>query len=97
MRVRKTSQADADITAAILYLREKNPEAAPALVIALKQTLKRIGKFPELFPTQWRSGRAELADVRCAVIRRFGYLMFYRVKSGEILVLRVIHAAQNEP
>jgi len=96
-RLRKTSLADADVTAAILHLREKNPQAAMAFVSAFEQTLARIREFPELFPIQWRSSRPELANVRCAVVRRFGYLVFYRNESDAILILRVMHGSQNEP
>jgi plasmid stabilization system protein ParE len=96
-RLRKTSLADADITAAILHLREKNPLVAMVFVDALEQTLARIREFPELFPMRWRSARPELANVRCAVVRRFGYLIFYRVEADAILILRVMHGSRNEP
>lgn len=68
-----------------------------AFVGALEQTMARIREFPELFPIQWRSVRVELAKVRCAVVRRFGYLVFYRVEADAILILRVMHGSQNEP
>jgi plasmid stabilization system protein ParE len=97
MRVRKTSQADADITQAIEYLRERNPEAACAFCLALEEVVRRISQFPEWFPRQRRSSRPELVDVRFAVIRRFGYLVFYRAEADGVRILRVIHGSRNEP
>ncbi len=97
MRVRKTSQADYGITSAIKYLREHNPDAARAFCLALESTLQRIAQFPEWFPLQRRSKRPELVDVRFAVVRRFGYLIFYRIERETVVILRVIHGSRNEP
>ena len=69
MRVRKTSRADSDITAAITYLRERNPDAAWAFCLALEDTLRRIAQFPEWSPLQRRSQRPELADVRFRLVK----------------------------
>ena len=97
MRVRKTLRAETGITAAIMYLRERNPDAAWAFCLALEETIQRIAQFPRWFPLQRRSQRPELADVRFAVIRRFGYLIFFRIERDTVVILRVIHGSRNEP
>ena len=96
-RVRQSSHAEADIVAAIKYLRQKSPEAAIGFVTALELAIKRIARFPELAPMQWRSKRSELVNARCSVIRRFGYLIYYNNAVDSVLILRIVHGSQNEP
>lgn len=97
MRIRKTSGAERGITDAIVYLSERNPDAALAFCDALEAAFQRIARNPEWFPRQRRSARPELADVRFAVIRRFGYLIFFTIQRDAVVILRVFHGSRNEP
>jgi plasmid stabilization system protein ParE len=97
MPVRKTSRAEADIAGAITYLAKRNPQAAMAFVSDFERLVDTVARFPELFTRQRRSTRPEWRDVRMAVLRRFGYLVFYTFERDTVVIRRVIHAARNQP
>ena len=56
-----------------------------------------ITKFPEWFPKQRRTANPKYRDLRLAVVRPFGYLIFYKVEAGAVTILRVQHGSMNEP
>ena len=95
--LKKVSQAEADIAAAISYLSERNPQAGWRFSIELDEVLDRITEFPEWFPRQRRTENPEYRDVRFAVVRPFGYLVFYKCESNTVTILRVLHGSMNEP
>jgi plasmid stabilization system protein ParE len=95
--VNKTSQAEADIAGAIIYLLEQNPVAAERFVSDLQNMVRTLARFPELYPRQRRSSKPEWQDVRMAVLRRFGHLVFYTYEDNIVIIRRVIHGARNEP
>jgi plasmid stabilization system protein ParE len=95
--VHKTSQAEADITSAIIYLLERNPGAAERFVLDFRALARRLGDFPELYPLQRRSSKAEWQKVRMAVLRRFGHIVFYTYENNTVTIRRIIHGARNEP
>ncbi len=95
--VHKTSRADADIAGAILWLLDKNPDAANKFIDDLETLAVRLSQFPEIYPRQRRSTKPEWQNVRMAVMRRFNYLVFYTYKDNVIVIRRVIHSARNEP
>jgi plasmid stabilization system protein ParE len=95
--VHKTSRAEADIAHAIAYLLERNPGAAERFVDDLQALTRRLEQFPELYPLQRRSSKPEWQNVRMAVLRRFGYIVFYTCEANRVILRRIIHAAQNEP
>lgn len=50
--------------------------------------LERISQRPESYAVALR-------DARRALVRRFPYSIYYRVRTGEIRVLAVIHQSRN--
>lgn len=95
--VHKTSPAEADIADCIGYLLERNPVAAERFVAELQTLSRRLAEFPEWYPRQRRSQRPEWQEVRMAVLRRFGHLVFYTFDGNTVVIRRVIHAARNLP
>jgi plasmid stabilization system protein ParE len=95
--LKKVSQAETDIAAAIVYLGERDPTAAWRFVVELDKVLDRIAEFPEWFPHQRRTENPRYRDVRFAVVRPFGYLIFYQWAGNTVTVLRVLHGSMNEP
>jgi plasmid stabilization system protein ParE len=59
--------------------------------------LDLITAFPEWFPQQRRTDHPEYRGVRFAVIRPFGYLIFYKFEVDTVTILRVQHGSMNEP
>ena len=56
---------------------------------AVRDALARITSFPELYAVIFQ-------DVRCAPVRRFPFVILYRVAPGEVIVLAVL-SAQSDP
>jgi plasmid stabilization system protein ParE len=50
--------------------------------------LDRIGDMPELYGEVW-------AGVRAAGVKRFGYVVYYRIKPGEVEVIAVLHGGRD--
>lgn len=96
-RVNKTSLAESDIAEAITYLLEQNPGAAGKFVSDLQGMVRRLSHFPELYPLQRRSSKAEWQNVRMAVLRRFGHIIFYTYEKNTLIIRRIIHGTRNEP
>jgi len=55
---------------------------------AVEQTLEMVSTSPESFPTVYR-------DVRRALVRRFPYGVFYRIRGESIHVLAVMHGRRD--
>jgi plasmid stabilization system protein ParE len=95
--VNKTSEAEADFAQAVMGLLESNPVAAERFIDEFDSAIDRIAEFPEWWPVQRRSTKPELAGLRMAVLRRFGYLIFYSYEKDTVIVRCVIHGAREEP
>lgn len=52
------------------------------------EALGRICPMPESYPTVYR-------DVRRAVVRRFPYIIYYRIVSSRVIVTAVFHGRRN--
>ena len=96
-RVNKTSLAEADIAEAITYLLGQNPRAAEKFISDLQVMVRRLSQFPELYPLQRRSFKPEWQNVRMAVLRRFGHIVFYTFDNNTVVIRRIVHGARNEP
>ena len=95
--LKKVSRAEDDIAAAINHLGGRDPRVAWAFTLELDRMLDLIRKFPEWFPHQRRTPNPKYRDVRMAVVRPFGYLIFYTFAANTVTILRVQHGSQNEP
>jgi plasmid stabilization system protein ParE len=57
-------------------------------VSEIDRAVLRVCEAPEQFPIVLR-------DIRCVRVRRFPYSLFFRVRSGRIVVLSVFHARRD--
>jgi plasmid stabilization system protein ParE len=57
-------------------------------VVRVQETLDQISVTPELYPQV-------LVGVRRALVRRYPYSIFYRIESGQIIVLAVLHGRRH--
>jgi plasmid stabilization system protein ParE len=57
-------------------------------VEAVDKVLERIAAMPEIHQIVYK-------DIRRALVQRFPYSIFYRVKSDRIVVLAVFHGKRN--
>lgn len=54
----------------------------------VEEVLSRISTFPELYP-------ALIRNVRAATLRRFPYLIYYRVQRTHVEVLAILHGSRS--
>jgi len=83
-----TPSATRELLAAVMWWRKNRLEAPRLLDDEVDRALRRIAVFPRSAPLV--RGR----DARRVVLRRSGYLLFYRVRPrlGRIEVISVLHA-----
>lgn len=92
MRIRVAPQARADLDSIWLYAaRETGSDAAATrLVEAITSKFALFTRFPHIGKSL---GTDRHSDVRTFAMDR--HLIFYRPLSGEIRILRVIHASRD--
>ena len=91
MRVKWLRAARANLIAVSEYISQDNPDAAARTVAAIVRAVDSLGHFPAL----GRPGR--ISGTRELVVSGSPYLVPYRVRDGEVELLRVFHAARKWP
>jgi plasmid stabilization system protein ParE len=95
LRIRIEEEAERDLHQAIERLAADSPELAPAFVDAVEQALHRLAALPQLGRPYFELGDPRLRQLRIWVLRRFGYLIFYRAAEPDLLVERVLHCNRD--
>ena len=83
--------ATADVAGALNWLNERNPAAAEQIVEDVLAAVQRL----EAFPSSGRLGRR--AGTRELVVRGRPYIVIYKLCNADVVILRVLHAAQRWP
>ena len=91
VRVRWLKKARKNLDAAMDYIAQDNPETAAEMY---KHIRSRVDDLAEQ-PGQGRPGR--VYGTRELVIEKYPYIVPYRVKESEIVILRVFHTSQKPP
>ena len=95
LRIVRHRKAKRDILRIYCYLGERNMDAAERFVRAVNDDLRRLAAMPNIGALR-ESTNPNLKGVRSLPVTGFrNYLIFYRVTSTELQVLRVIHGAQD--
>jgi addiction module RelE/StbE family toxin len=90
MRVIWTNPARNDLREHVLYLAERNPEAARRVRAAIRAAVEALVDHPH------RGRPGEIADTRELVITDYpAYIVVYRVTQAEVRILRVWHGRQD--
>jgi toxin ParE1/3/4 len=92
MRIRWTEPAFADLSSICDYLQEH--EGRP-LARTVSQTVYRAAQSLSKFPMKGRTGREP--GTRELVLRRYPYVVVYKVQSDSVHILRILHASQQWP
>ena len=91
MKVRVTRPAEADLSALVDYISRESPRSAAAVLDRILACLERLGAYPEIGHDGRVPGTRELT------VARTPYIVVHRRAGGEVIVLRVRHAAQQWP
>jgi len=93
--VRLRSAAEKDLLEHARYLQDKNEQAAIAFLDAFDAAIVLIGRSPGIGGT-CHFKNPLIDGIRVWPISGFkSYLIFYRIQSDEIEVVRVIHGARD--
>jgi len=82
--------AIADLLAIVDYISDDNPDAAQALIDEIEEKTSRLPDHPQMY----RVGRVD--GTREMVVRP-NYIVVYAEDASAVLILRVLHAAQQWP
>ena len=92
MRLRWTRRAEADLISTADYIGQDGPAAAARVILELiEQTEVSLTKHPAI----GRPGR--IIGTRELVMGSLPYVIPYRVRGGDIEVLRVLHTSRRWP
>ncbi|MCG3183177.1 MAG: hypothetical protein ICCCNLDF_01261 [Planctomycetes bacterium] len=72
------------------YLQHQQDGLGWRFTEMLNLTIRRIGAFPESSAEMYRG-------IRCALVPKFRYRVFYRVESTRVVVLAVRHPSREQP
>jgi len=81
-------EAEADLLAARDWYEQEVPELAQAFADSFEAMITQIEAMPELYV-------AALENIRRGKLRRFPYLIYYRVLSDRIEVMGVLHSSRD--
>lgn len=88
LRVLARDEAEADIAQAALWYERQSAGLGEEFVTAVDECFDLLGRQPEAFPVVYRSARLGL-------LRKFPYLVVYRVFPNFVSVVAVIHGRRN--
>ena len=88
-RVILSPDAEAEIIAIQRWYRSKEASLAFAFKVELRLTLRLIAQYPYAF-TVVKKG------IRRALIKGFPYLIFFRLKTGSVSVIAVVHERRKQ-
>lgn len=91
MQVIWTEPALADLDNVFEYIFQDSPIVALGVIDRIQDGVKRLGQFPEM----GREGR--ILGTRELVIANTSHIVAYRLKSGNVEILAIIHAARKWP
>ena len=91
MRLRYTRLALADMAEVRTFIAEHNPGSAATTVASIRDAIDGLILFPE----RGRKGRIE--GTRELVVPGTPFVVAYRIQSGELAVLAIMHGARRWP
>ncbi len=80
-------EASHDVEKARDYYEAQQAAREQTFLDRLNETLVRIGTLPEMYGVVWQ-------NVRAARLRKFPYVVYYRVHEDHIEVLAVMHGSR---
>lgn len=81
-------EAEADLADAQAWYEVQRKGLAAEFLLSVEEALERIGRMPSMYSAVHR-------DIRRVVMRRFPYVIYYRIVQGDIIIFAVLHTARN--
>src|ERR1041384_7770505 len=94
-RARLSPKAQRDLDSHCSHIASDNPEAAQRVRQTILNTADFLAQYPELGP-RIRRAAPRHAEIRWFVVPKYrNYLIFYLPFQDTIMVVRILHAAQD--
>jgi len=90
VKVEWLAVAECNRESQLAYIAERNPWAAVDLGDAMEAAVRRLVRHPHIGP-----GRVK--GTRELVVNRTPYVVIYRVELQAVVILRLLHGAQQWP
>jgi toxin ParE1/3/4 len=91
----KRPASERDIEDCFVYIAEDNLDAGISFLVAVEETLGQLSKMPLMGRTVDFDNRV-LSGIRMWPVKGFdSYLLFYRVDSTAVELIRLIHGARD--
>jgi len=81
-------EAVADVVEARGWYEEQDPGLGDAFAASVEEIVNRMKSMPRMYPVTHR-------DVRRGKLRKFPYLVYYRVHPNKVEVLAVLHGSRD--
>ena len=79
------------------YIQQSSPRAALRFLVAVERTAERLLTFPG-FGAKYESDDPRMSEIRVCLVSEFErYLPFYRLRSGDVFVERVVLGSRDLP
>ena len=88
LRVEFRPEAEADLLNARDWYEEQQPGLGEVFSAAFESAVTRISAMPEMYVKALR-------DIRRAKVRKFPYLIYYRILSDPIEMIAVLHGSRD--
>lgn len=89
--VRYAAPAIAEIDVIYEYIARDNPLAAANVLDAIADAIALVREYP------YKSRRTGRRSMRAVVLGQYPYIVFFKIRRGELEILHVLHAAQRHP
>ncbi len=80
--------AQGEFDEAMLWYEEQRPGLGDEFVAELERTIDSIANQPDRYPVV-------RGDVREAIVSRFPYCVYYRVKPDRVVIVAVFHGSRD--
>jgi len=77
------------------HIAQEQPQAADRFALKVNDLLGQIHRLPEAGRV-WRPNHPGLTEVRFRVVSGFKALLFYRIDTDHVLMLRALHGARGD-
>ena len=84
-----SSEAEDDLADARRWYDRQRDGLGTDFVECVEKTFQKVAALPEVHEPVYQ-------DVRRAVVRRFPYIVYYRLVDGEVVVIAVMHGRRHQ-
>ena len=82
-------EAEEDLSGARLWYDQRRDGLGTDFVQCVEETLRSVEALPQVHAPVYQ-------DVRRALVRRFPYIVYYRIVDSEVVVIAVLHGRRHQ-